>query len=62
MPKKYSGMQKIQFLNRISPQKINKPKIPFYFTVLPPPLGRRRLWMVPNWIWMSKKIGLKALD
>ena len=33
MPKKSSGMQKILFLNRISPQKINKPKIPFYFTV-----------------------------
>ena len=34
MPKKSSGMQKIQFLNRISPQKINKPKTPFYFTVI----------------------------
>ena len=33
MLKKSSGMQEILFLNRISPQKINKPKIPFYFTV-----------------------------
>jgi hypothetical protein len=33
MPKKSSGMQKILFLNRISPQKINKPKITFYSTV-----------------------------
>ena len=33
MPKKSSGTQKILYLNRISPQKINKPKIPFYFTV-----------------------------
>ena len=34
MPKKSSGMQKFIFLNRISPQKMNKPKIPFYFTVI----------------------------
>ena len=34
MPKKSSGMQKNLFLNRISPQKINKPKIPFYFNVV----------------------------
>ena len=39
MPKKSSGMQKILFLNRISPQKINKPKIPFYSTVRPAMIG-----------------------
>ena len=35
---------KILFLNRISPQKINKPKIPFYFTVLPIYLNHLKLF------------------
>ena len=44
MPKKSSGMQKILFRNRISPQKINKPKIPFYTITYKSRLTQKKLY------------------